>query len=1275
MKHFLSAAHRFSPFSLRNAIGALSLSLAVLLGCSQLFAQGSAGRILGAIRDQTGGAIVGATVTVLDTQRNLTRTLTTDSAGEYNAPNLLPGTYTVRGTFQGFQTAERSGITLEVNQDLRVDLTLQPGAQTQTVTVTGELPLVETTNAVVGGTIQNTVINDLPLNGRNFTNLLVLRPGTTKYAGGSGWTQSTNGLRPHDQNYEVDGTDSNDPWMAQSVMNAVMAAGDAGTMLPIDSIDEFRTEQNPEAQYGWKPGGIVNVGLKSGSNAIHGTAYAYGRDQAFDARDFFNPAPSNGTCYAIGGSVLPLVGDCAQAPLNLEQFGVSVGGPIIKDKLFYFANFEEQEYTNGNPAGHALPITAGAGALSPSGGLVGACLAAGPKLAPLSAQLAGLNTSCAPLGNYPGFFPGNTGGNLLTELNTVNSIYSGVAKVDYHLNNKNSISASYFISPGSGIFVDGPTTEIANQWLTNQYARSQVFSGDWTFTPSSSWVNDLRVGYSHYYQTFLSNDYAQNPAAYSYNGSTYNLYSGQTDIGSASNPAFGGLPQMSIKGYGMNFGLNWPKYVGPDGVLDVVEHMSYLRGNHSFMWGGEFLNNTSTNTVTQYAKGRIQFSSLDKFFTGDVHQGNFASGTFADWQRQLSDQGYAAFVQDTWRIKPRLTLSLGLRYEIDTVMKDANNLLGNFDPTLGMVQVGVNGLNSPYNGDHNNFAPRLGLAWDINGNGKTVLRASGDIMYEQFSFDTLNGIGNLLGLRTVPTGNTLAYTNPATGLPVVTPGPGNINIGAIAYTGAAAGVLSSNWAANSPTNPLFFGQPACGDGTVTLANGITPQPCSVVSVARNLRNPYVGMWTLDLQRAITTNLSLDVAYVGNHGTGLLGLLDLNQPAVGAGWGSASNPASPLAGCIAAPNPGSCAPSGALEAAAEPYASKFPYLGYIDQMSNLGESNYNALQVTLTQRTSHGLSFIAGYTYSHALDMSSDNWGAGLVQPINNANIGNLYGNSVFDITHNFTFSTTYELPGRKGAGQMLQGWSLNSVVTLQSGMPWGVNDTTNDFSGTGELTNASGSSEGEWWNFYGNPKDFASSSAFLNTNVITPALSSNVGVPAGVAIGGVPYYPGSCGAATNPAGCTSLPAASAATANPACNSKAAAQGPAAIASLSVLGCYANGGSVLIPPAYGTMGNSGRNNFYGFPFYEWDLSVTKEFKFKERLTAQFRAEVFNILNRVNFANVYGGPGGSNLNTDPSANSAFVGPFGFAPFTPDLLSSNPVLGQGGPRSIQLGLKLIF
>src|ERR1700733_12618533 len=257
----------------KSIVAVLCLMMGLsLVNCAPLFAQGSAARILGAVTDQSGGAIAGATVIVTDVNRNTARTLTTDQSGEYNAPNLLPGSYRVRAEAKGFKAFERSGIVLEVGGEIRVDLVMQPGEISQTITVNEDVPLVETTNAELGGTLQNDIINDIPLNGRNFANLLQLRPGVTIYPGGSGWSQSSNGMRAHDNVYLFEGVNGSDPWMAQPIISAVMAAGDAGTLISIDAIDEFKTQENPRAEFGWKPGSIVNVGIKSGTNTIHGTA-------------------------------------------------------------------------------------------------------------------------------------------------------------------------------------------------------------------------------------------------------------------------------------------------------------------------------------------------------------------------------------------------------------------------------------------------------------------------------------------------------------------------------------------------------------------------------------------------------------------------------------------------------------------------------------------------------------------------------------------------------------------------------------------------------------------------------------------------------------------------------------------------------------------------------------------------------------------------------------------------------------------------------------------
>src|SRR6202043_1970172 len=275
----------------RKALQLLVGTMGVLLLCLPSFSQGNFGRILGTVTDQSGGVIAGATVTVLDTQRGVARTLTTDEAGEYNAPTLIPGTYTVRAEAKGFKKIERQNVVREVGHEVRIDLTVQPGDQAQTITVTEEIPLVETTNATLGGTLNNADINDMPLNGRNFQNLMSLRPGIMVQPGGSPWSQSTNNIRPDETDWMIDGVISVSFYDARPVGNSPSSFTDAATIVPIDAIQEFTVQENPKAEYGWKPGAVVNVGIRSGTNNLHGTAYAFGRESSWDARNVFNPPP------------------------------------------------------------------------------------------------------------------------------------------------------------------------------------------------------------------------------------------------------------------------------------------------------------------------------------------------------------------------------------------------------------------------------------------------------------------------------------------------------------------------------------------------------------------------------------------------------------------------------------------------------------------------------------------------------------------------------------------------------------------------------------------------------------------------------------------------------------------------------------------------------------------------------------------------------------------------------------------------------------------------
>src|SRR5712664_459914 len=270
-----------------------SIAVFLFVFCAFGIASGQTqeGRILGTVTDQSGGLVKGARVTITNVDTGVARTLETNEAGDYVAPSLPPGPYKLVVEATGFKKIERGGIRLEVAKDIRLDLTMQPGSVSETVTVSEQIPLIETTNTTLGGTFSNKSINDLPLNGRDFQNLVVLRPGVQRSPGGGFLSISSNGNRPENNNFIVDGTDNNDPYYGTTVINAEGVQGTPGSILPIDAIQEFNAQENPPAEYGWKPGAIINLGLKSGTNDVHGTAYYFGRNDNLDARNYFNTAP------------------------------------------------------------------------------------------------------------------------------------------------------------------------------------------------------------------------------------------------------------------------------------------------------------------------------------------------------------------------------------------------------------------------------------------------------------------------------------------------------------------------------------------------------------------------------------------------------------------------------------------------------------------------------------------------------------------------------------------------------------------------------------------------------------------------------------------------------------------------------------------------------------------------------------------------------------------------------------------------------------------------
>ena len=1140
----------------------------LLVTSSFLAGQTSTGRILGTVTDPRGDAVPGVSVKVTDVERGTERNLITTDAGEYVAPNLAPGVYKVRIVAKGFKTEERSDIQVSVAADSQVDFTLQTGATTETVVVTTETPLIETTSSALGGTLSNEEINDLPLNGRNYENLLQLRPGIVRYPGGGFSTTSTNGLRAEDNAYIVDGLFNSEPFSGQSIINGAGIAGDSATILPVDAIQEFNLIENPPAEYGWKPGAMVNVALKAGTNTLHGTAYAFGRDTPMDARNYFNTVSSG-----------------IKNPRNLEQFGGTAGGKIRKDRVFFFGGYEGQRYAVDSISQLSTPATVSLGGdpLNSVPDAIAGVIAAGITPSVPSLKIGGC-TLGPPISCDGSGFPTNAGTSSLGPTtinfglpNTVSSD-NAIGKVDYTVNERHSLNGMYFFGNNNGTVSDSDQLQV--KWLTLIHTRAQVAGLTWVWIPTEKLLNELRFGYNTLYQPTYVNDHGSL-------ASTYGLNTGVT------NPLYGGLPRINISDFYIFpqelGGFNWPKVQGPDTRFQFIDHVSYTIDKHALKFGGELHHDSFTGGAYGGGRGRIKFgfgndafpgaTSLEDYFAGAPASGSLLVG---DPTRQIHNWGIAAFAQDDWRVTKNVTLNLGLRYEMNTVVKDAHDRLGNFSPTVGLEQVGK-GIGAPYNGDHTQFAPRFGFAWDIAGNNRTVFRGGAGLIYETLNWESFLALNNSLGISTIPTG--ALGVGPGGGQ-----GSGSIAVGTVNYGGSA---LNWNAGYNSGAATVF------PTGTINCG----ASPCSILGVVQDLRTPEVLSWNVNVQHAFTTTLTLETVYVGSYGSRLVGIHDINQ----------NVPSLDTLGD---------------EQSGRPFNAAFPFLSYIYQMGNIYKSNYNGLQMTLSARDYHHLTFVAGYTYSHSLDDVGANWdfGAGSGIPQDSANPTREYASSDYDIRHRFTFSPTYRIPGKKGFAQMLEGWQVTSIVSLYGAQPWGPMDAGNDLSHTGESTDR--------WDFYGHPSDFKSGS------------------------GPTTYLPGDASFDTAP---------SAAESDPVCSAHARD-----LTSLNFAGCYKVKNSVMTPPAPGTFGLMGRNLFRDAGFKNWDFSLDKMWKWRDRYSAQFRGELFNILNHPNFANPYGGQNGWAHN-DPSVPGS--GGFGCGCATPDVAASNPVIGSGGSRAVQLGLKLTF
>jgi hypothetical protein len=1207
----------------RPAVACLmALLLTTLLSLTAL-AQIQNGQISGDIADQSGAAIANAKVTIKNQATDYTIAAASNQQGHFIANQVPVGVYRVTVEAQGFKSESHTNVQVNAGSISHNDFKLQVGAVSEVIEVTGAPPTVNTEDSKLGQTVSGTQVANLPLNGRNVYDLIQMAPGAVNVNGvmfENGHGTVVNGLREDFNGFLING-----------VSNKGLSGGTNNVPIQ-DTVQEFQQlTLNNSAQYGNSAGSITNLVTKSGTNAWHGSAWEFLRNEKMDANDYFlNQA------------------EVKKPKLRFNQWGGTLGGPIVKDKLFFFISYQQDHFlTNAPPTTittetpqyraaviAALPNSTAALLYKNFAPSVG-CIAGTQQSFPgTAADVAATGLSTTPAINaafakLDAAFP--VGSPYLCDsvaqygqqTQAIGNLFNGKeasGRIDYQPSDKNRFFVQYNWLRSNDAF--GPCTPNCTRGFVNPtrniYPNGQ-FTWDHTFSPRI--VNEFRAGYTENNQA-ISAGLPGVPQVY-------------FDDGTAGFGSYSGYPQF-FKEHQYSYG-------------DMV---SISKGSHNIKIGVDIKRNIE-NSVFNVARPSYEFSD-SIFFAADAPYAGaagvdpgFVSGrpaALASNERHWRNIEFGTYVQDDWKVTRHLTLNLGLRYDLFTRHTEENGLVTTFLPGPGnsllenistgagqlrsanvragsagcttatqIAQVTLAGVCGPGGfakssslgaGDHNDFGPRIGFAWDMFGNGKTALRGGFGVSYEStlynplsnsrwnppfYSFNlmdsaALDGGGSIIvygpttcnaaGTVCNPSGATPTYLGPPTN-----PGQG---------VGAQAVGNLSGWAASNPQ-------------TAYLTGIIFPQ---------GIKDPYVYNYYLSLQRELAPKLSLELDYVGTSAHKLFRAENINRIPGGH---------LPVGGCVK--------DTFGRTLCGQPGGVINPNYGTLRVWENAVNSEYNALQLAVKKQMSHGLLFNLNYTWSHAIDGGST-WHSGATSA-NGAAAGDGYttdwtmpgvdrGNSVFDIRHRIVLNYVWDLPLGHYTGFMnalLGGWELNGIWSFQTGAHW------EPFNGSSaSLKNAAGG---------------ACSAADVNSgNCFNSGGDYNLD-------------------RTGSAGRNDRPNATLTGFSGATNTMwAKGWGTTWLDPQK-------GGTIFSTPCLGCVGNLGRNTFVGPGQWTADMSLFKNFKVTERVGLQFRVEGFNVLNHTNFLLAQTAAAGSNGPHNRIDQNAF-GKAG---------------GTLNPRNLQLGAKIQF